>query len=63
MVAFTDGLVERRGESLDEGLARLGRAAVGLEGDVDRLLGGLLDALAPQGSGDDIAILGVRWEE
>lgn len=61
VVAFTDGLVERRGENLGIGLARLADAVVGHEGTMDALLGRLLDDLAPEGSDDDIAILGVQW--
>jgi hypothetical protein len=61
VVAFTDGLVERRGENLDVGLDRLARVASGHDGDVDALVGHLLADLAPEGSDDDIAILGVQW--
>jgi anti-sigma regulatory factor (Ser/Thr protein kinase) len=60
LVLFTDGLVERRGESLDVGLAALqDRAAAG--GPVDALLDrltGLLD-----GHDDDVAVLAVRAVE
>jgi serine phosphatase RsbU (regulator of sigma subunit) len=63
LLAFTDGLVERRGENLDVGLERLRQAAPGRAGDVDALLGGLLADLTPDGSDDDIAILGVQWTE
>jgi serine phosphatase RsbU (regulator of sigma subunit) len=62
VLAFTDGLVERRGESLDVGLSRLKEAVAGHGRDVDGLLGQLLAELAPDGSDDDIAILGVRWQ-
>jgi serine phosphatase RsbU (regulator of sigma subunit) len=35
LLLYTDGLVERRGEAIDEGLARLARAAAAVEpGDV-----------------------------
>jgi serine phosphatase RsbU (regulator of sigma subunit) len=61
VVAFTDGLVERRGEHLDVGLARLAGAAESHQGPIDELLGRLLVDLAPAGSDDDIAILGVQW--
>ncbi len=63
VMAFTDGLVERRGEHLDVGLNRLrdAVAATPLDENVDQLLGTLLADLAPEGSDDDIAILGVRW--
>jgi serine phosphatase RsbU (regulator of sigma subunit) len=62
VIAFTDGLIERRGESLDIGLARLAEAASDRADDIDVLLGRLLADLTPDGSGDDIAILGVRWQ-
>jgi serine phosphatase RsbU (regulator of sigma subunit) len=62
IVAFTDGLVERRGESLDVGLARVITTVVGRSGGIDDLLGYLLADLTPDGSDDDIAILGVQWQ-
>jgi serine phosphatase RsbU (regulator of sigma subunit) len=62
VLAFTDGLVERLGESLDVGLARLQEAVQRHGHDIDGLLGQLLAELAPDGSDDDIAILGVRWQ-
>jgi hypothetical protein len=62
VVAFTDGLVERRGEHLDVGLARLAEVAADHKGSIDDLLGRLLVDLAPAGSDDDIAILGVQWQ-
>jgi serine phosphatase RsbU (regulator of sigma subunit) len=62
VVAFTDGLVERRGEHLDVGLGRLAEAAASHQGPIDELLGRLLVDLAPAGSDDDIAILGVQWQ-
>jgi serine phosphatase RsbU (regulator of sigma subunit) len=62
LLAFTDGLVEQRGESLDDGLTRLCTAAAGSDGVS---LGDLLDRLVvelPLGvCEDDIAIVGVRW--
>lgn len=62
LLAFTDGLVEQRGESLDEGLARLCSAAAGSN---DVALGDLLERLVvelPHGvCEDDIAVVGVRW--
>ena len=61
MVAFTDGLVERRGESLDEGLERLRTAAAGHHVGLSELLGMLVSELVDGGSEDDIAIVGVRW--
>ena len=59
-MCFTDGLVERRGESLDVGLARLRSLAPG-----ERSLRGLIDRLSsmlpPDGPADDVAILALRW--
>jgi serine phosphatase RsbU (regulator of sigma subunit) len=62
VLAFTDGLVEHRGEILDVGLARLRATVQGHRGSVDGLVGQVLAALAPDGSDDDIAILGVKWQ-
>ncbi len=74
LLLYTDGAVERRGEHLDVGLDRLGRAAVaaldlvvtGLDGagttDPDAFCDRLLDQLFPDGDpADDIALLAVAW--
>ena len=61
LVAFTDGLVERRGESIDEGLDRLRTAATGHDVGLPELLGRLVSDMADGRSEDDIAIVGVRW--
>jgi len=61
MLAFTDGLVERRGEILDVGLERLRGAAHG-NGSLDRMLDDVVGAMAPDGPNDDIAIIGLRWQ-
>jgi serine phosphatase RsbU (regulator of sigma subunit) len=60
LVAFTDGLFERRGESPDDGLARLRAAATGYD-SLDALLDGMLHTLTPDGGDDDTAILAVTW--
>lgn len=64
LLAFTDGLVERRGEDIGTGLERLRQAAAATAGAVgplgdalDRMVGGLLEG----GSDDDTALLGLRW--
>jgi len=61
LLAFTDGLVERRGESIDAGLERLERAAVGEYGDLDELLDRLISDLRGDGDDDDTAIAPLRW--
>jgi serine phosphatase RsbU (regulator of sigma subunit) len=60
VVAFTDGVVERRGESIDAGLERL-RASAVANGDLKGLLERLLAAVPGGGGDDDMAIVGVRW--
>lgn len=61
VVFYTDGLVERRGESLDVGFARLRTAAEGALGDPERVADELLDQLLPSGSAaDDVAVLILR---
>lgn len=61
LLAFTDGLVERRGESIDIGLARLERAASSNHVALDELLNRLIDDLRPDGGDDDTAIAALRW--
>jgi serine phosphatase RsbU (regulator of sigma subunit) len=62
LVAFTDGLVERRDESIDLGLDRLVRAASDGVTTVTDLLTRLTDTLSPAGS-DDVAVLAFTWKE
>lgn len=61
LIAFTDGLVERRGESLDNGLSRLREVAGRQRLALPDLLGTLVTELPSGPVDDDIAILGVRW--
>lgn len=58
LVLYTDGLIERRGEIIDIGLARL-RAVVASNSHlaVEDLLAAVIDACAPQRREDDVAIL------
>ena len=60
-VAYTDGLVELRGESLDQGLARLREVATRHDAALPDLLSTLVRELPHGSSEDDIAIVGVRW--
>jgi serine phosphatase RsbU (regulator of sigma subunit) len=60
LIAYTDGLVERRGESLDAGLERLQDCVRPDNLSLEDLLSTIVTDLAHDGS-DDIAILGVRW--
>jgi serine phosphatase RsbU (regulator of sigma subunit) len=62
LVAFTDGLVERRGEVLDVGLERLREAATGADLELDELLSSLALELASAEHHDDTAIVGIQWQ-
>ncbi len=62
LVAFTDGLVERRGEPLDAGLQRLRNSAGGRVGGLDELLARMTREVASEGHKDDTAIVGIRWQ-
>ncbi len=61
LLAFTDGLVERRGESLDVGMRRLQDTAIDDGAGLDELLNTIVAQLLVGESEDDSAILGVRW--
>jgi len=58
IVLYTDGLIERPGELLDDGLERLAEAASHPPGGSERLCDELLARLVPGGAAaDDVAIL------
>lgn len=61
LLFYTDGLIERRGQDLDEGLHRL-LAAVEqhASADLDTLCDAVLDAMVPQAGEDDVAMVAVR---
>lgn len=61
LVAFTDGLVERRSEHIDEGTARLVGAVRRLSDlPLTQLVPQLLDACRDPDAADDIAVLALR---
>lgn len=65
LIAFTDGLVERRGETLDVGLDRLRASADQRDqpsGALDSLVDRIVDSLVPDGVNDDVVILGLQWQ-
>jgi serine phosphatase RsbU (regulator of sigma subunit) len=62
LLAFTDGLVERRGESLDDGLNRLRLATLDTAAQpLEQMLTRVVREVTPDGSDDDSAVLGLRW--
>ncbi|GHE13451.1 SpoIIE family protein phosphatase [Klenkia taihuensis] len=61
VLLYSDGLVERRDQHLDEGLERLQRAVAELHGStLDELCDGLVDRLVDGHPDDDVALVAVR---
>lgn len=60
LLAFTDGLIERRGESIDRGLERLRARMSSNHLSLDQLLSRVVDDLRDEAS-DDTAVAGIRW--
>ena len=60
IVLYTDGLVERPGEHIDEGMARLAASVGAAPREPEPLLDHLESALVPAGAPDDIALLALR---
>jgi serine phosphatase RsbU (regulator of sigma subunit) len=62
VLLYTDGLFERRGETVDVGHERLRmRAEQVAAGELEVTVTSLLAAMSDGAGGDDTAILGVRW--
>ncbi|CAN5450894.1 hypothetical protein BH10ACT3_BH10ACT3_01800 [soil metagenome] len=58
VVLYSDGLIERRGESLDIGLERLAEMATSLLGStVQQMADGLLQMLLPNDAPDDVVVV------
>jgi serine phosphatase RsbU (regulator of sigma subunit)/anti-sigma regulatory factor (Ser/Thr protein kinase) len=60
VLLYTDGLVEKRGESIDMGLERLQAAVQGAPAEPEMLCDRVLEMLANGAPGDDVALLAVR---
>lgn len=61
LIAYTDGLVERRGEILDTGLERLQKVASRDFSSLDDMLSGIVTELSGDEPADDIALIGLQW--
>jgi Stage II sporulation protein E (SpoIIE) len=62
LLAFTDGLVERREESIDDGLRRLADAATADAPSLEDYVTGVVGTLTNHASEDDLAVLALRWD-
>jgi serine phosphatase RsbU (regulator of sigma subunit)/anti-sigma regulatory factor (Ser/Thr protein kinase) len=60
LVLFTDGLVERRGDSLAAGMARLKDEATSAHGDPDQACDHLVRTMLGPDVADDVAVLAMR---
>ena len=61
VLLFTDGLIERRSEDIDEGRARLSSALASLaDADLRRGLSATITAVADATQNDDVAALALR---
>ncbi|MER7439961.1 SpoIIE family protein phosphatase [Micromonospora avicenniae] len=60
LVFYTDGLIERRDATIDEGLAALADVAAQVDDDLDRFCQRLLVELAPPEINDDVAVVVLR---
>ena len=61
LIAYTDGLVERRGETLDVGMKRLQEVATRSSSSLEDLLSNIVSELTGNSPTDDIALIGLRW--
>lgn len=61
LIAYTDGLIERRNETLDISMKRLADAATRRAASLDDLLDSIITELTGNGPSDDIALIGLKW--
>jgi serine phosphatase RsbU (regulator of sigma subunit) len=61
VLAFTDGLVERRHETWDDSIGRLETSAGRASETVDGLLNSIVSDLTGDSPSDDVAVIGIRW--
>jgi serine phosphatase RsbU (regulator of sigma subunit) len=61
LFGFTDGLIERHDENLDDGLERLRQVAMRASGDLEQMMSQILEQVRGTESVDDTAMAGVQW--
>jgi PAS domain S-box-containing protein len=59
LLLYTDGLIEKRGKPIDDGLARLATCASSGQDDLESLCDHVMATLAPSGK-DDVALLALQ---
>jgi hypothetical protein len=62
LLGYTDGLVERHHETLDDGLDRLCRVAAEADGELEGMMTQILAQVRGPESVDDTAIAGIQWK-
>jgi serine phosphatase RsbU (regulator of sigma subunit) len=61
VLAYTDGLIERRDETLDIGMKRLADAAAGTASSLEGPADSIITQLTGDAPADDIALIGLKW--
>ena len=61
LLAFTDGLVERRNEVIDTGLDRLRLAAAADGQPIEEFVDSVMQTLSADGAKDDTVLMAMRW--
>jgi len=61
LFCYTDGLIERRNEAIDEGMGRLSMTIAASNGSVEDLVAHSVRSLRTDQAEDDIAVLAFRW--
>jgi len=61
LLGYTDGLVERHHETIDDGLDRLCRVAAEVNGELEEMMTQILERVRGPESVDDTAIAGIQW--
>jgi CheY-like chemotaxis protein len=60
LIVYTDGLIERRDEGIDDGVARLCAAAAAVEPDLEEFASRILEEVGPREPADDVALVALR---
>jgi serine phosphatase RsbU (regulator of sigma subunit) len=60
LLLYTDGLVERRDENIDQGIMRLVAAAADPDEDLEVYCDRVVAAVGPEQPSDDIAVVALR---